>query len=116
MRQKLAFCCAWLAEPRLVLLDEPLSGLDPRGIRAAREAIRELARKGVGVILSSHLLDLIEALADRILIMDHGRAVFTGTLLEARTSIVAGAGSSLEEIFLAATEGSPARSDGAAGR
>jgi ABC-2 type transport system ATP-binding protein len=57
------------------------------------------------VILSSHLLDLIEALADRILIMDRGRAVFMGTLLEARTSIVAGAGSSLEEIFLAATEG-----------
>ncbi len=109
MRQKLAFCCAWLASPKLVLLDEPLSGLDPRGIRSARDAIRELARTGVGVILSSHLLELIEALADRILIMDRGRAVFTGTLDEARATIVAGAGSSLEEIFLAATEGSIAR-------
>jgi len=109
MRQKLAFCCAWLAEPRLVLLDEPLSGLDPRGIRSARDAIRDLARTGVGVILSSHLLELIEALADRILIMDRGKAVFTGTLDEARATIVAGAGSSLEEIFLAATEGPVAR-------
>jgi ABC-2 type transport system ATP-binding protein len=107
MRQKLAFCGAWISRPRLVLLDEPLSGLDPRGIRSAREAIRELASSGVAVILSSHLLELIEALADRILIMDHGRAVFTGTLGEARSSLSPDAGSSLEEIFMAATAGVP---------
>jgi len=103
MRQKLAICCAWLSEPRVVLLDEPLSGLDPRGIRAARAAIRDLADMGEAVVLSSHLLELIEALADRILIMDHGRAVFAGTLAEARHSLSADQGSSLEDIFLAAT-------------
>lgn len=103
MRQKLAISCAWLSNPSVVLLDEPLSGLDPRGIRAAREAIRDLADSGVAVILSSHLLELIEALADRLLIMDKGRAVFTGTLGEARMSIAPDPGSSLEEIFMAAT-------------
>lgn len=103
MRQKLAICCAWLSEPRVVLLDEPLSGLDPRGIRATRAAIRDLADMGEAVVLSSHLLELIEALADRLLIMDHGRAVFAGTLSEARESLSADPRSSLEEIFLAAT-------------
>jgi ABC-2 type transport system ATP-binding protein len=100
MRQKLAISCAWLSDPRVVLLDEPLSGLDPRGIRAARAAIAELASQGVAVILSSHLLDLIEALASRLLIMDRGRAVFSGTLAEARATRGSG---SLEEIFLAVT-------------
>ena len=103
MRQKLAISCAWLSNPSVVLLDEPLSGLDPRGIRAARGAIRDLADSGVAVILSSHLLELIEALADRLLIMDKGRAVFSGTLGEARSSIAPDPGSSLEEIFMAAT-------------
>jgi ABC-2 type transport system ATP-binding protein len=106
MRQKLAFCCAWLPLPRVVLLDEPLSGLDPRGIRAARTAIAELSATGAAVILSSHLLELIEALATRILILDRGRAVFVGTLAEARTTLAPAAqGSSLEEIFFAATGG-----------
>ena len=58
---------------------------------------------GEAVVLSSHLLELIEALADRLLIMDRGRAVFAGTLDEARQSLSADPGSNLEEIFLAAT-------------
>lgn len=104
MRQKLAFCCAWLPRPRLVLLDEPLSGLDPRGIRSAKQAIRELAGEGTAVILSSHLLSLIEELAARILILNRGRKVFEGTLSEARTRARAEEGSTLEEVFLAVTE------------
>jgi ABC-2 type transport system ATP-binding protein len=104
MRQKLACAQAWLSEPRLMLLDEPLSGLDPRGIRSARQAILELARGGTAVVLSSHQLGLIEALADRILILDRGRKVFLGTLEEARATLAGSEGSrSLEEIFLAAT-------------
>ena len=105
MRQKLAFCCAWIHSPRVVLMDEPLSGLDPRGIRAAKVAIRELATQGAAVILSSHLLVLIEELAHRILILDRGRRIFVGTLAEARATLSAREGSSLEEIFMAATEG-----------
>jgi ABC-2 type transport system ATP-binding protein len=103
MRQKLACCCAWLPRPRLLLLDEPLSGLDPRGIRSAKLAIRELAAGGTGVILSSHLLELIEELAGRLLIIDRGRKVFYGTLLEARSTLAPREGSTLEEIFMAAT-------------
>lgn len=113
MRQKLAFSCAWLPRPRVVLLDEPLSGLDPRGIRSARLAIRELAAEGSAVILSSHLLELIEALADRILILDRGRRVFVGTLDEARSCLAPESGSSLEEIFFAATGGDGVRPEDA---
>ena len=111
MRQKLACAQAWLPSPRLMLLDEPLSGLDPRGIRSAREAIRALAKSGTAVLLSSHQLELIEALADRILILDRGRRVFLGTLEEARATH-AGA-PSLEEIFLAATGETRAAGGGA---
>ena len=110
MRQKLACAQAWLPRPRLMLLDEPLSGLDPRGIRSAREAIRTLALGGTAVLLSSHQLELIEALADRILVLDRGRRVFLGTLEEARVLHAGASGTSLEEIFLAATgerEGTP---------
>lgn len=119
MRQKLAFACSWLPRPRIVLLDEPLSGLDPRGIRSAKDAIRELAAEGTSVILSSHLLGLIEELADELLILDRGRSVFQGTLEEAHASHPGVSTSSLEEIFFAATgdgmhgrDAEPAASDG----
>ncbi|MEQ1892569.1 MAG: ABC transporter ATP-binding protein [Planctomycetota bacterium] len=105
MRQKLACAQAWLPRPRLMLLDEPLSGLDPRGIRAAREAILVLARAGTAVLLSSHQLELIELLAERILILARGKRVFLGTLAEARATLASGGERSLEEIFLAVTEG-----------
>ena len=88
-----------------MLLDEPLSGLDPRGIRAARAEILELKERGAAVVLSSHLLDLIEALADRLLILDRGRVRFEGTLQEARS---AAEGASLEDVFFAVTSGGEA--------
>jgi len=100
MRQKLAFSCAWLSRPRLVLLDEPLSGLDPRGIRSAKQAIVDLAREGAAVILSSHLLELVEALGHRVLVMSRGRRVFHGTIAEARRAVHGG---SLEDVFLKIT-------------
>ncbi|MDP6540589.1 MAG: ABC transporter ATP-binding protein [Planctomycetota bacterium] len=107
MRQKLACCCAWLSRPQVLLMDEPLSGLDPRGIRAAKRAIAELAASGTAVVLSSHLLDLIEELAGRLLILDRGRGLFLGSLREARERVTDGAHASLEEVFLSITgEGS----------
>jgi len=102
MRQKLAFACAWLHEPRLLLMDEPLSGLDPRGIRAAKQSIQRRAQAGSAVVLSSHQLDLIEELAHRLLILDRGAKVFDGTLEEARARVAPG--SSLEDIFFAITK------------
>lgn len=113
MRQKLAFCCAWLHQPAVVLMDEPLTGLDPRGIRSAKEEIRELARAGTAVVLSSHLLELIEELAGRLLILDRGTKLFDGTLAEARASLAAGQSRSLEEIFLAVTDASRAQASSA---
>jgi len=111
MRQKLAFCCAWLSRPRVLLLDEPLSGLDPRGIRDAKQAIRDLAADGTAVLLSSHLLDLIEELCGRILILARGRSVFQGTLAEARSNLIGSENSTLEEIFLTITDASERRSE-----
>ena len=107
MRQKLACAQAWLPRPRVMLLDEPLSGLDPRGIRSAREAIQALAAEGTAVLLSSHQLELIELLAQRILILARGKRVFLGTLAEARATLAGAGERSLEEIFLAVTEGPP---------
>lgn len=108
MRQKLSLCCAWLVRPRVLLMDEPLSGLDPRGIRSAKNALREIAAEGTAVILSSHLLELIEELAHRILILDRGRRVFLGTLDEARRAANAAEGTRLEDVFIAVTGGGEA--------
>ncbi len=104
MRQKLAFCCSWISQPLVILMDEPLSGLDPRGIRAAKDAIRAVAASGAAVVISSHLLELIEELADRLLIINRGRKVFNGTLSEARRTLAGDGDSRLEEIFLRVTE------------
>lgn len=102
MRQKLAFCCALLPRPQLVLLDEPLSGLDPMGIRSAKRAIAEIAAEGRAVVLSSHLLNLVEELSSRLLILEQGRAAFLGTLAEARQ---AARGEALEDVFFSIAEG-----------
>ncbi len=103
MRQKLALCCAFITHPKLVLLDEPLTGLDPLGIVRAKDALRALCATGAAIILSSHLLDLVQELCHEIVILDRGRKVFAGTLDDARRTITAAPGSSLNEIFFAAT-------------
>ena len=97
---------------RLAPAESGQSRLDPRGIRSAKTAIQELAATGTAVVLSSHLLDLIEELAHRILILDRGRKVFAGTLEEARAMRQAPAGSSLEEIFFAVTHPAPETGEG----
>lgn len=104
MRQKLAFACAFLRDPKVLLLDEPLTGLDPKAIRNVRNSIRARADAGAAVIVSSHLLDLVERLCDRILVLHRGRTVALGTLDEIRAGARA-AGPSLEDVFFAITEG-----------
>jgi len=105
MRQKLAFACAFLREPRVLLLDEPLTGLDPKAIRSVRESVRRRARDGATVLVSSHLLDLVERLSDRILVLARGRAVAHGTLEEIRGRTGSPGDQSLEDVFFAITEG-----------
>src|SRR5438045_7742170 len=75
MRQKVAICCGYLHQPKVVLLDEPLTGLDPRGIRTMKDMIREYAAAGTAFIVSSHLLSLLEDLATTVLIVRKGRVV-----------------------------------------
>lgn len=112
MRQKLAICCASLHEPDLLMFDEPMTGLDPHGIRTLKTAIREHAERGAGVLISSHLLGLVEDLATHLLIMHRGERLFFGSIAEAKASFRAGDGdASLEEVFFRATERAEPRAE-----
>jgi ABC-2 type transport system ATP-binding protein len=106
MRQKLAICCGYLHRPRAVLLDEPLTGLDPRGIRTMQDSIREQAASGAAVIVSSHLLSLVEDLCSHVLIMHRGQKVLYGAIAELRRQLTEeGRQESLEDLFFRLTEG-----------
>jgi ABC-2 type transport system ATP-binding protein len=101
MKQKLAIACGLLHQPQALLLDEPLTGLDPVGIRRMKTTIMRRAAEGAAVILSSHLLHLVEEICTRVLIMQHGRAVAFGTIAEilhARPDLQS---RNLEDVFLA---------------
>jgi len=109
MRQKVAICCAYLHEPRAILVDEPLTGLDPRGIRTMTQSLRNRAAGGAAVVISSHLLALVEDLCTHLLILHHGRRLFVGPVDEARAAFAAiDADQSLENVFFRATEGATA--------
>ncbi|NUM53743.1 MAG: ABC transporter ATP-binding protein [Candidatus Hydrogenedentes bacterium] len=104
MRQKLAICCAYLHAPKALLLDEPLTGVDPHGIRTTKDSIRGYAQAGGAIIMSSHILDLVEDLCSHLLILHRGECLYFGTLTEARTAFDDLHGdATLEEIFLRAT-------------
>jgi ABC-2 type transport system ATP-binding protein len=106
MRQKVAIACALLHDPAALLLDEPLTGLDPRGIRTLYALLRRRAAAGAAVLLSSHLLGQIEPLCTAFAVMCRGRLLFLGTrdaLLERH----GGDGDvTVEEVFFRLTEGS----------
>lgn len=104
MRQKLAIACGLIHDPRVILLDEPLTGLDPVGIRRMKATIAGRARDGASVILSSHLLHLVEELCTRLLVIRRGELVALGTIAEIVEARPALAGLSLEELFIALTE------------
>ncbi|MFA6240721.1 MAG: ABC transporter ATP-binding protein [Candidatus Hydrogenedentales bacterium] len=104
MRQKMALCCAYLHNPKVVLLDEPMTGIDPLGIRTTKQSIREQAANGAAIVLSSHLLDIVEDLCTDLLILHVGQCLFLGTLDEARDRFRTNQGeTSLEEAFINAT-------------
>ena len=106
MRQKVAISCAYLHEPSAVLLDEPLTGLDPRGIRTMKDSIVQRARDGTAFVISSHLLDLVEDLCTDLLILHRGKRLFFGSIDEARAAVAhAGGDASLEDVFFHVTEG-----------
>jgi len=103
MRQKLAIACGLLHDPSALVLDEPLTGLDPAGMRRMRATIAARARDGAAVILSSHLLHLVEELCTKLLVIRRGRCVAYGTLDEIIARRPDLAGMSLEDAFLALT-------------
>lgn len=103
MKQKLAIACGLLHQPAVLLLDEPLTGLDPVGIRRMKETISARARAGTAIVLSSHLLHLVEELCPRLLVIRRGQAVALGTLPEIFAAHPELAGQPLEEVFLALT-------------
>jgi len=109
MKQKVAIACGLLHDPKALLFDEPLTGLDPLGIRRMKQTIVARGRSGAAVIVSSHLLHLVEEICTRIVIIDRGRKVADGTVADlAARAEQAPAGSNLEQIFLAITRPDPA--------
>jgi ABC-type multidrug transport system ATPase subunit len=100
MRQKLLIACAVVAATPVLLLDEPMIGLDPRGQRELNEILREVRDEGGAVIVSSHLLHYVEALCDRLLILKAGRALVEGSIEEVRRT---SGNRSLEDVFLELT-------------
>jgi ABC-2 type transport system ATP-binding protein len=107
MKQKVAIACGLLHDPPALLFDEPLTGLDPLGIRHMKETIIARGRNGGAVIVSSHLLHLVEEICTRVVIIDHGVKIADGTLAELSALSRTTPGSSLEQIFLQVTAPSP---------
>lgn len=102
MRQRTVFAAALVHRPKLLITDEPTVGLDPRSVRQLKDILRTLAKQGTTVFLSSHSLDVVEELADRIGIVEHGRLIGCGTLDALKNQ--ASVGGSLEEVFLKMTQ------------
>jgi ABC-2 type transport system ATP-binding protein len=104
MRQKLLVACAFLHEPSVILLDEPLTGLDPLAIRQMKQSLRARAEAGAALVLSSHLLPLVEEVCHRVLVLSAGRCAALGTLDEIRAGMAGAHGdASLEELFVRIT-------------
>jgi len=100
MSQRLGIAAALLGDPAVLLLDEPVNGLDPEGIRWIRNLLKNLAAQGRTVLISSHLISEVAQTADRLIVIGQGRLLAQTTVTELS------ARSSLEEAFFALTEGS----------
>ncbi len=94
MKQKLAIISAWLHEPKLIIMDEPFVGLDPKASHLLKGMMRELCDRGGAIFFSTHVLDVAEKLCDKIAIIKQGRLIRSGTMEEVKGD------DSLEEVFL----------------
>ncbi|MDC8759809.1 ABC transporter ATP-binding protein [Janthinobacterium fluminis] len=102
MKKKLGLACAMIHEPAVLILDEPINGLDPRASREVQERLLRIAAQGTTIFVSTHLLDMAERLCDRVGIIHRGALVATGTLEQIRDSMCADG--TLEEVFLKITD------------
>jgi ABC-2 type transport system ATP-binding protein len=102
MRQKTALAGALLHDPKVLFLDEPTVGLDPRSARLIKDILRQLSARGTSIFLTTHILEIAERLCDRVAIIGNGRIIATGTLDQLRSS---SGSQTLEDIFLSLTGG-----------
>jgi ABC-2 type transport system ATP-binding protein len=107
MKQKLALAGALIHEPALMLLDEPLTGLDAAAARFVKDLLNDFVRRGGTVVLTTHILEVAERMAQRIGIIHAGRLVAQGSLDELRLQSGQGAGNTLEQVFLQLTAAAP---------
>ncbi|MBC7527122.1 MAG: ABC transporter ATP-binding protein [Chthonomonadaceae bacterium] len=109
MRQKISLAGALIHSPKLILLDEPTVGLDPRGSRTMRDVLTELTKRGVTVFISTHILEIAEKLCDRVAIVNRGAIIAIGTVEEVKAQAQNAVefppdhAPTLEEVFLALT-------------
>ena len=102
MRQRILFCSALIHEPELLIMDEPMVGLDPRGARTLKQVVRDLSAEGTTVILSTHTLEVVDQICDSVAIIDRGKIVTSGPLEQVRREHHA-EGDRLEELFFRLT-------------
>lgn len=105
MRQKVAIACAFLHDPKVILFDEPLTGLDPQGIRGIQQAIRNRAKAGAAIIISSHLLSLFENLCTHIMVLNLGECRRFGPMEDLLSEVGHNdSTSALEEVYFSITQ------------
>ena len=102
MRQRVTFAAALLHEPRVLVVDEPIVGLDPRSVRLVKDLLRAKAAQGMTIFMSTHLLSIAEEIADRVAIVDQGRLKFLGTLPQLQSEL-SRQHASLEDLYLSLT-------------
>jgi ABC-2 type transport system ATP-binding protein len=105
MRHKIGLCGALIHGPPVLILDEPLAGLDPYSARRVKDMLRELCRRGRTVFMSTHVLEIAERVCDRVGILDHGHLIAMGTIEALRTQAASSTGATLEDLFLRLTGG-----------
>ncbi len=103
MQQKTALAAALMHDPRVLVLDEPTVGLDPKSARLIKDILRQMAERGAAVFLSTHILEIAERMCDRIGIINHGELIASGTMEQLRS--IGQGETSLEDIFLSLTGG-----------
>ena len=108
MRQKLIIASALIHRPEVIVVDEPMVGLDPKGARLLKDLFRQYVNRGGTVLMSTHTLEVAETMCDRIAIMQSGRILARGTMAELREQTASG-DASLEDLFLRLTGGFHAR-------
>ncbi|GAB2498624.1 ABC transporter ATP-binding protein [Algoriphagus taiwanensis] len=105
MRQKVSICCALLPDPQLLFFDEPMIGLDPKAIKNTKQVFRNLKESGKTILVSTHLIDSVESIADRVMIMKNGQIIGNDTIHNLRAQAAEGGeGLSLEDLFLELTK------------